>query len=69
MSDVESDPEEDLFHSTLSWRGDDLNELIHRFDALIYLNRKYAPYLLDQKHQATTKSNKFDPTRVGLFIS
>ena len=50
-------------------REDDLNELIHRFDALIYLNRKYAPYLLDQNHQATTKSNKFDPTRVGLFIT
>ena len=40
MTDSESDPEEGFFR-TLSWRGDDLNELIHRCDASMSLIKKY----------------------------
>ena len=43
MSDVESDPEEGLFHRTLPWRNDHLNELIHRCDTSLSLIRKYGP--------------------------
>ena len=56
MTDSESDPEEGFFR-TLSWRGDDLNELIHRCDASMSLIKKYGPYLLDQNHQTPTNVN------------
>ena len=35
MLDVESDPEEGLFHRTLPWRGAHLNDLIQRCDVLM----------------------------------
>ena len=43
MSDVESDPEEGLFHRTLPWRDDDFKELVHRCDASWSLIRKHGP--------------------------
>ena len=47
-----------VFFHTLPWRGDDLNELIHRCDASMRLIKKYRPYPLDQNHQTTTNPNK-----------
>ena len=41
MSHVESDPEECIFHCTLPWRDDDLNELIQPCDAIMSLSREY----------------------------
>ena len=40
MSDLESEPGEGFFR-TLPWRGDNLNELIHRCDASMSLIKKY----------------------------
>ena len=41
MSHVESDPEECIFHCTLPWRDDELNELIQRCNAMMSLSREH----------------------------
>ena len=67
MSDVESNPKEDLFHFTLPWRDDDLNELIHQCDASMRLSKNMGLHLLDQNHQTSTNSNKLILQRSDFF--
>ena len=57
-SQILNQTQKSVFFCTLPWRGDDLNELIHRCDASMSLIKKYRPYPLDQNHQTTTNANK-----------